>query len=267
MVGRGRRRWAFAALVAVAACGGTEFSADTSTTTGPAGPSGAGGVGVVAAVGTGGSSAGGSSAGGSSAGGSANGGAGASIDASTVEAGVDARAETGAREVGPDDARDARTNDASVAVGPCPPVEPSAGTSCTDGLDCTYGSHPRLACRKQYNCSSEHWAVAPGIACPVLGDCNNETVKPQVGALCATPEHDCLWSSGLYCRCLASSGSGMATWDCYPSPSGCPTTPPNKGQACDLSSKTCDFGTCSLGTKVTTSCSSGVVHWTAPTCP
>jgi hypothetical protein len=191
------------------------------------------------------------------------GGGGASVDASSVESGIDAPAETSNTR---DALADARTNDGS-AVGPCPPVEPTPATACTDGLDCTYGSHPRLACRKEYICSGSHWTVTPGIACPVLGDCNNETVKPQVGAMCAMPEHDCLWSSGLYCRCLASSGGTGATWDCYPSPSGCPTTPANKGQACDLSSKTCDFGSCSLGTKVTTSCSGGIVHWTSPTCP
>jgi hypothetical protein len=105
------------------------------------------------------------------------------------------------------------------------------------------------------------------MTCPALTDCAAEQPKlPQIGMACPVPQHDCLWDSGLYCRCIPGADAAPATWDCYPSPSGCPTTPVNKGQACDASEKTCDFGTCGLGTKVTTSCSGGIVHWTV-SCP
>jgi hypothetical protein len=101
----------------------------------------------------------------------------------------------------------------------------------------------------------------------MLGDCAAEQPRlPQVGMACPTPQHDCVWSSGLYCRCLPGADGGAATWDCYPSPQGCPTTPPNKGQQCDITAMMCAYGTCALGTKVTTSCVGGITRWTNPPC-
>jgi hypothetical protein len=272
------RGWALAVAVAVAACGGAEFSSDNGG--GGAGGSastsagGASSVAVTDAVasstsgggtssgGGGGASAGGASVGGASVGGSGGEGGGA-IDAAIRDAPTETS--TG-RDVATPDVKDAASSDV-IAVTQCPPVEPSAAGACTDGLVCTYGTHPRLACRKQYNCTSGHWAPTPGLACPTLGDCNNEQPLPVIGAMCPVLEHDCLWSSGLYCRCRASGDAGGGAWDCYPSPSNCPTTPPNRGQACDPSAQTCSYGTCGLGTKVTTSCSGGVVSWTSTTCP
>jgi hypothetical protein len=243
-----------AAAFAVVACGGSEFSAEneaipspTAASTSVTASTSAGGAGGVGTVDTTGGSSGSSSMAGMSG----------SLDAATAS---DAAADV-VREA---PVRDVVANDGNV-VTKCPPTELNPASACADGLECTYGAHPRLACRKQYSCIGSQWVLAPGMTCSVPPDCNAEQVKPQVGASCATLEHECAWSSGLYCRCLSSSMG--ATWDCYPSPSGCGVTPPNKGQTCDLSTKTCDYGTCPLGTKVTTSCSGGLVRWAVPSCP
>jgi hypothetical protein len=106
--------------------------------------------------------------------------------------------------------RDALLSDVNVTT-QCPPIEPSINTPCADGLDCTYGTHPRPACRTEYICSGSHWSPTPGLLCPALGDCFNEQPKPQVGAACPIPQHDCIWTTGLYCRCLPGPDSGSPT--------------------------------------------------------
>jgi len=247
------------AVVVVVACGGSEFTSQSSgnttssstsssstTTTGAGGASDTTTRTGGAAGDTGGGSVDASGSGGQPTTDAAS-GSDTSLEASTI------------------DARDARSDAASNAR--CPPIEPTANGACADGLDCTYGTHPHLACRHEYICSGSHWMSASGMTCPMLGDCNSEQPKPTIGAACPVVQHDCLWSSGLYCRCLPGDNGAMGpTWDCYPSPQGCPTTPPNKGQTCDLSAMTCAYGTCPLGTKVTTSCVGAVVTWTG-TCP
>ena len=165
----------------------------------------------------------------------------------------------------PDDAARDATLDGPIAT-KCPPVEPSPSGYCADGLDCTYGTHPRPSCRKDYLCSGSHWTVTPSMACADPAKCENEMPFPLVGGVCAPAEHDCLAASGLYCRCHAVAGTIAPTWDCYPSPMGCPTTPPNKGQTCDLNARTCDYGTCGIGSRVTTSCSGGIFRWSIA-CP
>jgi hypothetical protein len=258
----------------VISCGGGEF---TSMTGGQSGSLGAGGA-SGAAGGSDPSSATSGTAGGVSTVG-AGGAAGASFDAASGPGGAggqptvdatainDATAHTdAAREAAADGGpRDAAVSDAAVTT-KCPPSEPNVNLPCADGLDCTYGTHPRPACRREYVCTSSHWTLSPALACPVLGDCLNE-MGVQVGASCSTPQHECLYSMGLYCRCLPAPDGGGAAWDCYPPPQGCPVSPPNKGQACDLSFMACAYGTCPLGTKVSTSCSGAIVRWSIPACP
>ena len=148
----------------------------------------------------------------------------------------------------------------------CPPLEPNPASACGGDLDCTYGTHPQPACRREYVCSSLHWSTMPG--CPDPSKCESEPApSPMLDAPCAKPGNDCVWTSGLYCRCISTQEGGSAAWDCYPPPSGCPPTPPNKGQACDLTAKTCDYGTCRLGTRVITSCVGAIVRWSIPACP
>jgi hypothetical protein len=240
-----------AIAVVVVGCGGSEFSTQTSgSTTGSTSATTAGTGGASIGTGSGGGAGGGAIAG---SGGRPSGDAAIGSEA-TIEASAN-------------DARDARSDASTNAR--CPPIEPTASSACAEGLDCTYGTHPRLACRHEYRCLGAHWTPGePGMACPALSDCAIEQPKlPQVGASCPTAEHDCIWSSGLYCRCLAAANdAGSPTWDCYPPPQGCPTTPLNKGQTCDLSVMTCAYGTCPLGTKVTTSCVGAVVTWTVA-CP
>jgi hypothetical protein len=285
--GRGRVfasawRTTLALVLAVSSCGGSEFSSSE----GAAGDGGAGGAGstgtggasssvettvsssdaVSATVtgsggdssgtsgtsGTGGDSSGTGGAAGGNGGASGGSGGSPSLDASVG----DAAREAGLRDVASD----------LPVVTRCPPTEPSMSTLCAEGLDCTYGTHPRPACRKEYVCSEAHWVLkAPG-ACPALGDCLLEQPKaPQVGAMCPTPDRECLFSAGNYCRCRPDP-TGGATWDCFPPPTGCGAFPPNKGQECDLSAAMCAYGTCPLQTKVTTSCAGGIVHW-AIACP
>jgi hypothetical protein len=267
--------WALALAVA---CGGNEFSAMTGGESGSLGSGGASGVG--SSDGVGGSAGTGEGTSSVAAGGTS----GASVDASSdqqgsggqgtidatsndatstrdaiadVDAARDAAGDTGPRDVGTSDV---------VVTTKCPPTEPNANQACADGLDCTYGTHPRPACRRGYICTASHWVMqSPG--CPDLADCLNEPVRPQVGAACMTAGRECSYSMGLYCRCLMAPTSMAATWDCYPPPTGCPASPPNKGQTCDVSFMPCAYGTCPLGTRVSTSCSGAIVRWTIPVCP
>ncbi len=291
------RGWGFAASVALAACGGTEFTAQGEGTAGSTGAAGSGetvGTSSVSTMDVGSSSVassgnttstnttvssgsgGNASSNGGAAGTQASGGAGGQTGTgATTGAGGSAgtggprdasASDSSAPEVGPPDAssRDAGI-DGPVAT-QCPPSEPNPNGYCADGLDCTYGSHPRPACRKDYRCSGSHWTVSPATACADPAKCENEMPFPLVNGACAPAEHDCLSASGLYCRCHVVGTDVSPTWDCYPSPTGCPTTPPNKGQLCDLTAKTCDYGTCGIGSKVTTSCSGSIFRWSI-VCP
>jgi hypothetical protein len=257
---------ATAGLLLVAACGGSEFAAGgggeggTSGGTGGAsagtdGPSGSAGVTI---VGTGvGGSAGGvvdaSATGGS--GGQPAGDASHPRDVSGGSGGmttVDARADVGPPDTGP--------------VPSCPTVEPTLLGSCSGALKCTYGTHPRIACRKTYTCSAGQWSLAPPTMCGDLQIC--QPPYPQVGFSCTNTGSDCIWDSGLYCRCLACPDMGCPRWDCFPPPNGCATTPPNLGQRCDATTTqpACEFGECSLGTRVTVTCVNGFINWTFPNC-
>jgi hypothetical protein len=150
----------------------------------------------------------------------------------------------------------------------CPVTEPALGGACSGSLKCTYGTHPRIACRKMYVCTVGQWAQAATTACEDLKACTAENPLPHIGGACPTAGHDCVWDSGLYCRCLACPDVGCPNWNCFPPPNNCATTPANLGQACkaDATATACDYGNCSLGTRVTVSCVGGMINWTFPNC-
>src|SRR5882757_19771 len=190
------------------ACGGGEFAAMTGGESGSLGNGGASGA-------TGGSDMTGGASGEAGAGSAlaAGGAAGGSIDAASGSGGSGGQpvedATTRHDVDGPTNVtRDAAVDGGSADVGvsdalvttKCPPTEPNVNLPCADGLDCTYGTHPRPACRREYVCTSSHWGLSPALACPALGDCLNETETVQVGATCSTPQRECLYSMGLYCR-------------------------------------------------------------------
>jgi hypothetical protein len=246
-------------LFVAAACGGSAFSAG----------------------GEGGSSGG--AAGGSGTEQGASGGGGSSVGAGGTAVGFDASAAGGASgqgfvDSGPDVSSgsggfavvDARADmGSSEAAGPvvCPVVEPAAGGPCGGGLKCSYGTHPRVSCRKTYVCTAGQWAISPWVACGDLKACTAENPLPFIGAACPGAGHDCVWDTGLYCRCLACPDPGCPKWNCFPPPNNCASTPPNLGQACKVDAAKCDYGDCSLGTKVTVTCVDGVINWTFPNCP
>ncbi len=249
-------------LLLLAACGGSEFSAangESGGTTGEGGRSGTTGGTAGAAEMTGGSSQGPSGGAGMTMG---SGGA-SRVDAS-VTGGSGGKGGGGA------------VADASIDVGApeatvvptCPMTEPAGGGACSGILKCTYGTHPRIGCRKTYTCTAGHWAVGAATMCSALPACTDENPLPFIGAVCTSVGHDCLWESGLYCRCVACPDMGCPNWNCFPPPNNCGTTPPNLGQACtaDTMPAVCEFGNCALGSRVTVTCVNGVINWTFPNC-
>jgi hypothetical protein len=260
-------RFAFSAFVfalLLGACGGAEFSAVNGD--------------GAAAAGSGGGAAG-ETAGASGNAGSAL-GAGGSGDASDASASGGAGGQTASDAAPPRDVSSGAGGtgstfvDARADVGPpdtgatptCPSVEPVLLGPCSSALKCTYGTHPRLSCRSTYTCSSGQWSLG-STPCPDLGLCTSEAELPFIGKTCAATGHDCIWDSGLYCRCLACPGMGCPEWSCSAPPSGCKATPVNLGQPCDPTAPaTCDYGACSLGTKVTVTCVNGFTTWTFPNC-
>ena len=105
------------------------------------------------------------------------------------------------------------------------------------------------------------------VFCGELAMCITEMPLPVINKTCSTPGHDCAWDTGLYCRCLACPDANCPKWDCFPPPPKCGTTPPNLGQPCDPNTlPSCDYGACTLGTRVIATCVNGVTNWTFPNC-
>jgi len=264
---------AAASLLLLAACGGAEFSAAGGESGGQGG-SGQGQSGTSVATGgdsqgtsgsAGAMTTGASGAGGSTAGASVTSGSGGQV---LVDAGRDASTGSGGRPVVDASAVDMGPPDTG-APATCPVTEPGGGGACSGAISCTYGTHPRLACRRQYTCTGGHWAVAPSAMCTDLAACVSEQPLPVIGKICSAAGHDCMWDTGLYCRCLACpDATSCPNWNCFPPPNNCGITPPNLGQKCDANSMpaVCDFGNCALGTRVTVTCVNGIVHWTFPNC-
>ncbi|GAB5544545.1 MAG: hypothetical protein SangKO_043050 [Sandaracinaceae bacterium] len=199
------------------------------------------------------------------------------MDAGPVETdaggdgGVTDDAEVGDADVGDGGADGGVETDAGPA-GPCPGALPSAGASCgMPGLVCTYGDDPRLACRDRAECTDAGWTVempdcAPldMSACPPEMPGAVDTCDGMVGAYCEYGETACGCTN-----CFGGPCGGTAMWDCTmpPPDSRCPRRTPNAGDYCAEEGLTCDYGTCTLGTQASLTCTDGAWRSTDIPCP
>jgi hypothetical protein len=161
-----------------------------------------------------------------------------------------------------DGATEAATDAVSDASATCPASAPAPSSPCApDGLECTYGSDPRLTCRTDARCSAGKWDVSAP-PCSIPPTC--PTPPPVDGALCDATGITCA-SGAESCLCYACiiPCSLPAKWHCSTPLSGCPTTAPNLGSPCSTNGVTCDYGSCLGGWKAM--CDAG--KWTRVSTP
>jgi hypothetical protein len=137
----------------------------------------------------------------------------------------------------------------------CPDEPPADGSSCSEDVNCTWGSHPEPACRTRGSCSGGTWSVYdPPAHCsdPLLGDdCPAASGDIAIGASCSPGQLVCDYPTGDRCTCTDCSVEdpncgplGDYTWRCWTPPAGCPTYYPNIGSVCDLPAATSCRYTC-----------------------
>lgn len=153
----------------------------------------------------------------------------------------------------------------------CPKTQPTAGGGCAGDLVCTYTSDVRPECRPYAKCENSKWTIVKP-ACEALNACP----ALQVGKACdAQVDKPCMLSAdqGIYCVCTGCTGTGGpcstdTVWACSASAGGvgCPTLPPNLGQAC-TGEVQCGYGSCSTSNAVSARCDGSVWDWELLACP
>ena len=170
------------------------------------------------------------------------------------------------------DGSDVTATDVPVTMTACPPMPPSAGTTCTrEGLVCTFGDDPRASCRTRATCTSATWAITSPRCVPLPTDC---PATPSAGAVCGTPDNVCAYADGTRCNCAFCPLSGPACmptppphYFCVPPPSNaqCPRLMPNLGDACTSNGVQCDYDGCGSG--MTVECTNNVWVQALTACP
>jgi hypothetical protein len=124
----------------------------------------------------------------------------------------------------------------------CPASAPIKGASCPkNGLECQYGSDPRIDCKTLATCQGTAWQVtAPPATC--AGATPTCPTKQPMGQ-CTPPGLICGYgTTSCNCSCGPLCGPGSTGyWNCQPEAAGCPTTPPNAGTACGATGTTCRY--------------------------
>ncbi len=137
----------------------------------------------------------------------------------------------------------------------CPDQPPADGSSCSEDVYCTWGSHPEPSCRTDGSCSNGTWSVFdPPASCsdPLLGaECPAAPGDIAIGATCTPGGLVCDYPTGDRCTCTDCSVEdpscgpmGNYTWRCWSPPADCPTYYPNLGSVCDLPADTSCRYTC-----------------------
>jgi hypothetical protein len=144
---------------------------------------------------------------------------------------------------------------------PCPATQPTAQTPCTPGgRVCEYGSSPVEECDTLATCTSGAWSISmpdtSGKDCPShldLQNCPATEDGVSKGGVCTQAGLICDYTRGR-CDC-ESGGSGVVvvvldggsitpTWRCQQPSTGCPDGRPNLGTACTTEGMSCDYGSC-----------------------
>jgi hypothetical protein len=127
----------------------------------------------------------------------------------------------------------------------CPAMEPSVGVACApEGVECTYGTDPRLACRDDAVCMGGKWSLdTPNCSAPPTCP-----ASPTAGAACDTLGEICAaGSTPCACYSCTIACTQPKTWHCPSLPSGCPASSPNFGDPCTNPGLICDYGSCGGG--------------------
>jgi hypothetical protein len=165
---------------------------------------------------------------------------------------------SGAEDGGGDDG----TSDAGAHWSPvCPDQQPSMGASCSpEGIECQYGTDPRVRCNPIFVCSLGTWAGAVG-----LGSCGPDTPNGSScpadwssvprgsdcmpnGATCSYPQGGCMCAPPGFNGPPYPDASMIPVWQCEdPQPSGCPVPPARIGAPCSTPNQSCVYGQCIYG--------------------
>lgn len=158
----------------------------------------------------------------------------------------------------------------------CPRAEPELGGDCRghdDGLLCTYGDDPRVACRGRYACSDGKWqspellfgqCVAPEKDfCPEQEpERSDECIVSNAGSAMV-----CRYENNMVCSCIGRGFGGAGEpgdsgwWVCHgpPADERCPAVIPNLGEGCGHHAVQCQYApsVCSGATYDTVFCFNG----------
>jgi hypothetical protein len=151
------------------------------------------------------------------------------------------------------------TPDAAGPI-PCPAAQPTAQTSCApEGRVCEYGTSPVEECDTLATCTNGAWSImmsnASGKDCPNSKNSICPATEDGItrGDTCDQSGAICDYTRGR-CDC-AQSGSGVVvitldggpltpTWHCQNPAPACPLPRPNLGTACPTDQTSCDYGSC-----------------------
>lgn len=239
--------YAFAALLALAACGGT-------VVTGPGGQGGTGG-------------------GGGSAGQGGSGGDPCTCGASCTVCygGPDGPCAQG---VCYESGECLEEGIVPPNCGPCPNQLPAQGAPCAGAAACEYDGGPIVPCRQRAYCDGGAWQLLiPNCVPEFIEPPGCPAAEPSPGAACdvMVDPYLCLWDT-TFCGCTDCLGGGpcggTAEWVCASPEPGCPPEAPLLGKPCSSEGQACDYGSCSLGSIYAgRTCQGGIwVESTAP-CP
>jgi hypothetical protein len=128
----------------------------------------------------------------------------------------------------------------------CPPSFPmNVGGSCPAvGLECEYGTSPKLACNQLAQCEATGWThPAPGTcgssSCPLSYDSVTDGDRCDVpGSICAFPKGTCNCAQPSVLR-----GPATPSWDCIDATTACRSPRPDLGTPC-TGGATCNYGAC-----------------------
>lgn len=139
----------------------------------------------------------------------------------------------------------------------CPLSEPDLEGDCGDdveGMLCTYGDSPRVACRARYTCREGQWSLPEALfgQCvePEEGFCPE--ARPQQDAECTVSSAGeamvCGYEDNVTCSCfgravLSGEPGDPGRWVCNgpPANESCPAVIPNIGDGCETHAVQCKY--------------------------
>jgi hypothetical protein len=143
-----------------------------------------------------------------------------------------------------------------------PPTGSASCAGVPDQFQCTYGDSVRPDCRIAWICSNGSWETT-GNTCIEPADCGSSEPGPQtvcanMGDVCTYGDSICFCGCGGGVACLPP-----VDWSCNgpPTTPGCPAVVPNDGTPCNVPGVQCDYGEPCTQTNAVVACSNGLWLW------